>query len=91
MRSPSDGICPITAKQIRAINSVQHLISKKPYNVDVYPRPIAEGNSEGLPANPAHAQIEVDPEFENKSRFIKLKDALCRLADENGWVIEPTA
>jgi hypothetical protein len=83
-RGPTDGICSLIADEVRGITTVLHQQSKMPYEVDVKWRPI-------LPENPAHAQIEVEPEFENKTRFNKLKDALCRLASERGWVIEPAS
>lgn len=89
-RSPTDGICKLGVMGVRTITTVIHHASQTPYVVDVLPRPIRAGNPDNEPENPAHAQVEVDPNFENASRFKKLKDALSRLAAVNGWVIEPS-
>ena len=88
--APTDGICTLHVAVVRSITTVVHQGTNKPYQVDVLPRPIKAGNPENEPVNLAHSQVEVDPEFENASRFKKLKDALSRLAGERGWVIEPT-
>lgn len=88
--SPTDGVCCIQAAEVRSISTIEHQTNKTPYKVDVMARPVPQDNPGGLPENPAHAQVEVAPEFENKSRFNKLKDSLCRLARERGWVIEPS-
>jgi len=89
-KSPTDGICTLHVGAVRSVTTVVHQGTNKPYQVDVLPRPIKEGNPDNEPVNHAHSQVEVDPEFENRSRFNKLKDALTRLAAEKGWVIEPT-
>lgn len=72
-RSPSDGVCGLMASEVRSINSVLHQDSKLPYRVDVMERPEVD--------NAAHAQVEVDPLFESPSRFKKLKECLCRIAE----------
>lgn len=52
------------------------------YEIDVWARPLAD--------NTAHAQIEPLPEMTG-SRFLKMKERLARLAQEQGWAIHPTA
>lgn len=88
-RSPTDGICCLLTSEVRSITTVMHQALMRPYEVDVKARPIEPDNERGEPANPAHAQIEVEPEFESRSRFNKLKDALCRLASARGWTLQP--
>jgi hypothetical protein len=61
---------------------------KKAYKVDVFARPIPEGNVDDVPANAAHAQIESTPELTG-THFKKLKDKLCRLAQARPFVIRP--
>jgi hypothetical protein len=81
---PTDGIALLLTEEVRAIViPVTSAPRDKPaqFVVDVWARPLEE--------NPAHAQIEATPEF-TKSRFDKLKEALVRLAEKRGWVIEPT-
>lgn len=55
------------------------------YLIDIIPRPLED--------NPAHAQIEPNPEYQSKSRFRKVQESLARLATEvvqtRGWAIEP--
>lgn len=80
-RSLNDGVCGLVANEVRSITSVVNQKTNKPYGVDVVERPLED--------NSAHAQIEVDPEFENPSRFKKLKEALCRIAEQR-WLIEPS-
>jgi hypothetical protein len=86
--SPTDGICGLIAHKVRGITDVIHQGTKRPYAVDVVARPIEADAAQGEPGNPAHAQVEVDPNFENPTRFKRLKESLCRIA-EQGWVIEP--
>lgn len=88
-RSPRDGVLKLQVQPVRCITTVIHQERQVPYKVDVIARPIHANNPDGEPENPAHAQVEVDPEFESRSRFNKLKDALSRLAAQNGWAIEP--
>jgi hypothetical protein len=92
----SDGVASIVARDVRAITSIMLNPNadrelQRAYLVDVIARPIVDGNVEQEPENLAHAQVETQPGFETRSRFDKLKDALCRLAQPRGWVIEPSA
>ena len=80
-RSPDDGICGLLTGEVRSINAVTHQASNQPYRVDVVERPLQD--------NAAHAQVEVDPLFENPSRFKRLKECLCRIA-ENQLLIVPS-
>lgn len=88
-QAPTDGVCGLVASEIRSITDVIHQGTNKPYNVDVVSRPVPPDNPDGEPPNPAHAQVEVDPNFESPSRFKRLKDSLCRIA-ETRWLIEPS-
>lgn len=91
----TDGVASLEARQVRGIDSV--IVNpnappddRRPYRVDVHPRPIPPFGDAGDVPNPAHAQIESDPAIDSGSRFNKLKDALTRIAAANGWVIPPT-
>lgn len=80
-KSARDGVCGLATVHVRSITTIVHQDSQQPYKVDVVERPIDE--------NPAHAQVEVDPAFENPSRFKKLKESLCRIAEQQ-WLIHPS-
>jgi hypothetical protein len=91
----TDGVTSVVAGGVRAVVVIRNPNAKPPepqekFAVDVLPRPIAPDNPYGAPANPAHAQIEANPEFDTSSRFDKLKEALVRLSRARGWIIEPT-
>ena len=91
-----DGVVEITTIQIRQIGSV---VTKdegqviKEHSVDVIADPVVTTNS--ILLDSAHALIVVNPKYfgsKNKQRntFDLLKIALSTLANENGWIIEPT-
>lgn len=91
-----NGVIEMTAIQIRQIGNV---VTKhegqviKEHSVDVIADPIVTTQSTLLDS--AHAIIVVDPKYfgsKNKQRntFDLLKIALSTLANENGWIIEPT-
>lgn len=89
----ADGVVSLVASEIRAIkveNTGATQDDPSHYSVDVIPRPITVDNPEGLPENMAHAQIESAPVMTSNNRFRKLKEALALLADNRGWLIEPT-
>ena len=95
-RLVSDGICTLVGGEVRGISGVIPVNANvgpdqaiQFHNVDVIHRPVTVPNSDGTPENQAHAQVETSPTFANKSRWNKLKDALCRLAQGHGWLIEP--
>lgn len=88
--SPSDGIIKLLAEDVREIGPIPDPDGAEGYMIDVHPRPIYAGNPDGLPENISHAQIEAAPDFANQSRFKKLKEALARLAERNGWFITPS-
>lgn len=77
----SDGIVRVLAEKVRQIGIPIKAPDPPHFQVDVWGR--------ALPENPAHAQIEPLPNMTG-SRFDKLKEALTRLAEKEGWVIEPT-
>lgn len=92
----SDGVVQLVASEVRAVGGIVHNPNDPPdkhvtYKLDVLARPIAADNPEGLAVNPAHAQVESDPDVASRTRFDKVKDALARLAERRGWVIEPQA
>lgn len=91
---PTDGIAQLITAEVRAILIVvapnAKPKSEAPHVVDVLERPIPADNVEGLPENLAHAQIEVEPDFLNDSRFRKLKEALALLAGKRELLIFPT-
>jgi hypothetical protein len=88
--TPTDGVTAVKAEDVRKSCKVPILDPKgKPtgeYAVDVLHRPILAPEPENL----AHCQIESNPVYANDSRFRKLKEALARLATQNGFIIVPT-
>lgn len=92
--SPTDGVVQLVTNDVRQVSVLRDPKSKEVpapvHNVDVVERPIAADNPEGLPENPAHAQVEASPEFLTDSRFRKLKEALALLAEKHGFLIEPS-
>lgn len=83
-----DGVVSLLSKKVRSIDSVQKRGSSGAleliYKVDIIHRPLED--------NSAHAQIEPDPEYHNKTVFRKLKEALAVLVNEDSdssWEIFP--
>jgi hypothetical protein len=78
MKSPSDGIAKLIAREVRtSCKIVIDPNAKGPsveYAVDVIHRPILNDPVE--PENLAHCQIECNPAISSNSRFKKLKEAL---------------
>jgi len=90
----TDGLVRLVADEIRKLQIAQiDAATREPagtnYQIDVMHRPIDLGNDRGEPPNPAHSQIEATPAL-NRSRFDKLKELLARLAEKNGWLVQPT-
>lgn len=92
-RGPDCGVVALLTHEVR----VEALVPLPPdtpasdtsnYVVDVFARPIEKDNPPGEPENRSHAQIESAPE-PTGSRFRKLKEALCRLAERRGFVVAP--
>ncbi|WP_154048383.1 hypothetical protein [Thiomonas intermedia] len=91
-KGPDDGVVGILTANVRAVQSIKINPNSTPddnkrYAVDAIHRPIVGDPSQ--PDNLAHCQIEVAPEFQVKSHFRKLKEALARLATSSGFMIEP--
>jgi hypothetical protein len=85
-KSATDKVIALLTAEVRNITDVKVSGDEKDlrtHAVDALHRPILTD-----PKNIAHSQIECDPEFENKSRFKKLKEALARLASKSGFVAE---
>jgi hypothetical protein len=92
--SPTDGIAQLLAAEVRECDQVVHnpdvpAPEQVRYKLDVEPDPIREGNAEGRVPNLSHALIKSAPTVASKSRFKKIKEALCRLARRREWVIRP--
>lgn len=92
--SATDGIAQLLAAEVRACDEVVHNPDAPPlaqvrYKLDVEPDPIKEGNGEGRVPNLSHALIKSAPAVASKSRFKKIKEALCRLARRREWAIQP--
>jgi hypothetical protein len=93
-RTPECGIAQLLTVEVRAVDSVARMDlpsgdAPEAYRVDVVERPVEPDHDLGIPANPAHAQIESDPELSNASRFKRLKEALSQLANSRDWPIQP--
>jgi hypothetical protein len=89
----TDGVTSIVTSEVRAIATVKvngpDGNPKIDYKVDVHHRPIEK--SEARPqGNPAHCQIECDPEIA-RNHCKKLKEALAILATKRGWAVPPPA
>ncbi|AWL95742.1 hypothetical protein CIT37_29085 [Bradyrhizobium ottawaense] len=90
-KSPSDGITKVLAAAVRRSCRVEIIENGNvvgSYAVDAIHRPIE--NEQDQVDNLAHCQIECNPTIANKSRFKKLKAGLANLANEQGFVVQPT-
>ena len=89
-KSPSDGVVKLIAREVRQIvlARTEPNVNPSNYRVDVKSDPVAADNDSGLSENLAHALVVADPAINTGSRFKKLKEALARLASNNGWQIE---
>lgn len=79
--SETDGVVSIVALQVRETNINN-------YQLDVISCPIK--NHATLPDNEAHSQIEPTTEYTSENHFRKIRERLSRLAEERGWLIEPS-
>lgn len=90
-KNERDGVVSLITLEVRMIDTVNQKDAKGnlifSYKIDVYPRPII--NDSELPDNPAHAQIEPTPQYQNKSVFRKLLERLAILASQRDWEIPP--
>ena len=95
LRGVGHGIAQLLTVEVRACKKViqnpwaKNPAEQIPYKLLVTADPVEDGNAQGLPPNPSHALIETDPALANPSRFRKVKDALCRLAEQRPWVVQP--
>ena len=81
----SDGVTHVVTSEVRGVSNIAiGPDDEKKFCVDAIHRPVDD------PANPAHTQIECDPEMSSSSRFKKLKEALAILASKQGFVVEPS-
>jgi hypothetical protein len=83
-KSSTDRIVQVLTSDVRAVAGIKITGDKnetRTHVVDAIHRPILDE-----PMNIAHSQIECDPAFANKSRFLKLKEALARLALKSGLI-----
>lgn len=88
---PTDGIAQILATEVRKVEvPVKAEDPATCFKVDVIYRPVPADNPEGEKENPAHSQIEADPEITIPRRFEKIKEALARAATRYGWLVEPS-
>lgn len=84
--APTQGVVELVAGEVRQIGSVTQTDNKgnvtSVYSVDVLADPLDD--------NAAHAVIAVSPKFESKRPFERLREALARLAERRGWLVEPS-
>lgn len=82
----TQGVVGLVTADVRAIGAIEKKDAAgqvtEIHKVDVVPDPI-EGN-------PAHALVIVAPDFTANRSFDRLKDALCRIAERGGWLVEPS-
>lgn len=87
-----DGVTRILTGDVRRIGNIRvdpnDPTSARYYSVDVVYRPtsIAQGDFRD---NPAHCRIEANPHAERPNHYRKIREALARLATEQGWVVVP--
>lgn len=89
--APTDGLVCLIAEEVRRLELLEYDNGKptgSKHTIDVLHRPVEAGNPQGLAENSAHSQIETTPAISG-SRFNKLKEALARLAEKRGWLVEP--
>ncbi|MFJ1212933.1 hypothetical protein [Burkholderia pyrrocinia] len=84
--APTQGIVGLLAADVRLIKDAKKTDDKGNveyvHEVDVVPNP--------LPGNDAHALVTVSPTFESRRPFDRLKECLARLAERQGWLVEPS-
>lgn len=82
---PESGVVSLIVARTRAIQTVKTLDSKQcvvfNHEVDVVHVPLDE--------NYAHAEVHSSPALQNDGVFKRLKEALCRLAEAQGWAHLP--
>lgn len=85
-KAPSAGVVALIAGEVRGI-SVATLDKDEQvqmvHAVDVLHRPLDE--------NYAHAQIECAPHVVSEGAWKRLKEALCRIAQQHGWACRPAS
>lgn len=89
----SDGVVSLEAHRVRGIQGVTQNDHNgtvlRGFSVDVEPAPIGPDNPEGLPENPAHAEIFTDPTCPDETVYRKLCKKLALLASQQQWEIPP--
>lgn len=94
-KGPDDGVAQLVTRDVRAIaiqvdpNAKDNAKKTQIHHIDVIAREILADPVNAIAENLAHAQIEASPGYINDTRFKKLKDALCRLAESQPWAIGP--
>ncbi|MFV8628544.1 hypothetical protein ACNRDB_03495 [Ralstonia pseudosolanacearum] len=82
----TQGVVGLVTGSVRGIDTVTQTDTDgnviKTHQIDVVP--------DKLPDNPAHALITHAPEFQSKRPFERLKERLARLAEKEGWLVEPS-
>lgn len=84
-KSATDGVLVVHAHAVRAIKTVNTNDAKgkllQAHMVDVEHDP--------LPENHSHALVKAAPILSSGTAFKKLKEALSRIAQANGWAFRP--
>ncbi|MBP0631978.1 hypothetical protein [Cupriavidus sp. AcVe19-1a] len=82
----TQGVVGLVVGEVRRVDKVTRTDVNgnvvETHQLDVIPDP--------LPDNPAHALVTHSPEFKSNRPFDRLKESLARLAEERGWLVEPT-
>lgn len=88
----SDGIVRLLTRRVREIGNIRtnpnDINSDRTYAVDAVHRPLSVANGDERD-NDAHCQIECTPDIAMDNHFKRLREALARIADEQGWVVPP--
>ncbi|MDN7907671.1 hypothetical protein QZM18_26655 [Burkholderia diffusa] len=84
--APTQGIVGLVTGDVRLIRDVKKTDTsgntEYVHDVDVVPAPLPDNNS--------HALVTVTPQFEARRPFDRLKESLARLAEKQGWLVEPS-
>lgn len=89
----SDGVASVSTYDVRHIQGItqndRRGVAIARFDVGVTPAPIGPGDPDGLPENPAHAEIHTSPTCPDDTVHRKLCKRLALLASQRPWAIPP--
>ena len=85
---PDDGVVRLVVSAVRGVGrNTRTQGAALQYESDVVADPIGPDDHMGRNQNDAHALITITPA--DRNRFKKIKQALCLLAESEGWLVSP--